>query len=983
MASSRSCSADAGACALRRGRLGLVAPLHSVWQRGSKKPPQHRGTGVFEEASALARWILVLGTSQLSLCRRRRCTRSSRVCSTLTRRVARGKEDKGRLLARDPPEISDSSLYCPICKVQCTSTAMLAQHVAGKRHKKMLKRTGLPDIYVPEAYIGKSAAKSNQKMKNQKQWRRLVSKRDLSALLATVRSDRQVSAVGDLLLVAAAVGGAQEFAEVLDLVVERNSRINVATYHQVLTELLFRVPTPVAMVRLALNLTIRKPDDIVPLLPDGLGDGPSEVELFRGCCPRGEVADGSGSIESTCDVLQGVVIEDLLARVELPDFAAGFVDYYSHFIPILHLDFLEELMQKQRTWEKPQSFLVESGNAALQLQPEPSDDGKVLVLRKTSTSLARGSKIDVSPGNSFVLSKAGVSVIHGGAICFAQTVYFASAVSSDAETGLSDAEFALALDVGGKDKVRQICRQEELVDVYSAINIPAYQRQLAALGEIAQRAQTKRLPLWELLPLSGVGGDIVDSWATKMRSKLQKAKAEGRVGTRSLPNAENDVNILKLKSLAEEDLSPSGMRLEPSAELNASQREAAVAALQRRLTVIQGPPGTGKTHVSVEILRLWSRAGVRPILVSSHNNVAVDNIAESAYAKGLDVVRLAKPSRISSALDRCSLDSILQETCGDYMDGSERYDATRRILKQADVVCVTTIASATALLKRLQFGAILMDEAAQTTELSALVPLAHLRADRLVLVGDHCQLPAAALSLEAETRGLTLSLFQRLVLRGFPSFFLDTQFRMHPSIAEHSSDAFYDAKLLSGVSAAMRPPPAGFEWPCSTEGIAVIDTGRDNDCSEERNGQSWCNPGEAVLLTQILSSVLDAGELQASQIGVVTPYMGQVRTLRRLIRKYLRLSPEASKELLVASVDSFQGREKELILFSSVRCNRGGSVGFLADWRRLNVMLTRARRGLIIVGNYWTLRADPYWRAYVDWAKKRGYALDFNLPQAA
>ena len=130
----------------------------------------------------------------------------------------------------------------------------------------------------------------------------------------------QVSDLGDLLLVAAAVGGAQEFAEVLDLVVERNSRINVATYHQVLTELLFRVPTPVAMVRLALNLTIRKPDDIVPLLPDGLGDGPSEAELFRGCCPRGEVADGSGSIESACGLLQGVVIEDLLGRVELPDF---------------------------------------------------------------------------------------------------------------------------------------------------------------------------------------------------------------------------------------------------------------------------------------------------------------------------------------------------------------------------------------------------------------------------------------------------------------------------------------------------------------------------------------------------------------------------------------------------------------------------------------------------------------------------------------
>ena len=576
---------------------------------------------------------------------------------------------------------------------------------------------------------------------------------------------------------------------------------------------------------MVLNLTIRKPDNIVPLLPDGLGDGPSNAELFRGCCPRGEVAEGSSdSIESACSSLQRVVIEDLLGRVELPHFAGGFVDYYSHFIPILHLDFLEELRQKHRMWERPTSLLVQSGNAALHLHPEPSDDGKFLVLRTTSASSARVSKLDVSAGNSFVLSKAGVSVIHGGAICFAQAVYSTSAVSSDSETELSDTDFALALDVGGKRKVQEICCQEELVDVYSAINILAYQRQLAALGDIAGRAEKKRFPLWELLPLSGVGGDIVDSWATKMRSKLQKAKAGGRFGNRSLPNAENDVNILKLKSLAEEDLSPGGKQLEPSAELNDSQKEAAAAALQRRLTVIQGPPGTGKTHVSVEILRLWSRVGVRPILVSSHNNVAVDNIAESACAKGLNVVRLAKPDRISSALDRCSLDSILRETCDDYMDPSARFLATRRILEGADVVCVTTIASATSLLKRLQFGAILMDEAAQTTELSALVPLAHLRADRLVLVGDHCQLPAAALSLEAETRGLTLSLFQRLVLRGFPSFFLSIHnSACHPSIAEHSSHVFYESKLLSGVSAAMRPPPAGFECrPCPTEGIAVM-----------------------------------------------------------------------------------------------------------------------------------------------------------------
>jgi len=285
------------------------------------------------------------------------------------------------------------------------------------------------------------------------------------------------------------------------------------------------------------------------------------------------------------------------------------------------------------------------------------------------------------------------------------------------------------------------------------------------------------------------------------------------------------------------------------------------------------------------------------------------------------------------------------------------------------------------MLSKIEFGAILMDEAAQTTELSALVPLAHVRADRLVLVGDHCQLPATALSLEAEMRGLTLSMFQRLVSRGMPSVFLDTQFRMHPRIAEHSSRAFYESKLQSGVSPEMRLPPAGFDWPCPSEGIALIDTRCSPDFAEDRNGQSWCNPGEAVLITQILASVLHARELQPSQIGIVTPYQGQVRTLRRLIRQYIDLPNP--RDLLVASVDAFQGRERDLILFSAVRSNPRGRVGFLADWRRLNVMITRARRGLVIVGDAWTLRADPFWRAYSRWADAGGYTLEFNVQKNA
>ena len=810
----------------------------------------------------------------------------------------------------------------------------------------------------------------------------MVGKKDLHGLLATARdgflSDRQ-RCICDVFRVAASTGGAEQFAEVLGWVIEHDVRIDVATYHKILTDLIFRVPTPVAMVRVALNLTIQRPADIVPLIPSGFGDEPQKSELFQGCCPLEEVSkDDPECVDRACTALRDVALEDLLGRVELADSAIGFAEYYSHFLPILHIEFLEELRQQHWVWQRPASFLAASGSAALRLQPEPSEDGKLLILQGATASIA---KLDVTTGSALLLAKHGVNVMHGGAICFGQVVYCRD---QEAAFGLT----VVALDVGRKDMVKQICQQNEMLDAFAAVNVLAYQRQLAALTNLAQKKAGNRFPLWQLLPLSGVGGDIVDPWASKIRGKLQKAgtSKNGNFGERG-PAApvKSDVGVLKLLSLGEENPAPSGGEcyLSPSPELTLAQQQAVQAALGRRLTVIQGPPGTGKTHVSVEVLRLWTHMGVRPILVASHNNVAVDNVAESAYSKGLSVVRIAKSDRISSALDNCSLDSLVASRLGYDADKSARHLESQRIVKSADVVCVTTTASATSLLRKVKFGAILMDEAAQTTELSALVPLTHLCADRLVLVGDHCQLPATALSLEAETRGSTLSLFQRLVLTGFPSYFLDTQFRMHSRIAEHSSVAFYDSKLLTGIPGSLRPPPSGFDWPCPSEGVAFIDTGRAPNCSEEKNRLSWCNPGEAVLITQILASVLEAGELKPSQIGVVTPYMGQVRTLRRLIRKYVSDNPEMMRDLLVASVDSFQGREKDLILVSSVRCNRGGRVGFLADWRRLNVTLTRARRGIIVVGNRWTLRADPYWRAYVDWTEREGFAMDFNMPKVA
>eukprot|EP00933_Yihiella_yeosuensis_P065314 TRINITY_DN69037_c0_g1_i1.p1 TRINITY_DN69037_c0_g1~~TRINITY_DN69037_c0_g1_i1.p1 ORF type:complete len:472 (+),score=78.04 TRINITY_DN69037_c0_g1_i1:34-1416(+) len=286
-------------------------------------------------------------------------------------------------------------------------------------------------------------------------------------------------------------------------------------------------------------------------------------------------------------------------------------------------------------------------------------------------------------------------------------------------------------------------------------------------------------------------------------------------------------------------------------------------------------------------------------------------------------------------------------------------------------------------LENLKLQGVLIDEVAQATELSALVPIVlrtHPGIDRVVLVGDHCQLPPSVCSLEAETRGLSLSVFGRLAAQGLKPYFLDTQFRMHPMIAAFSAEAFYHGKLKTGVSSDQRIPPLGFEWPEADSGIAFVNT----DSPETKDGESRSNAGEVQAVADILAEVLSTQELGVLDVGVVTPYSAQVRALRSTLRRELpRRCPNVDltgglegrrgqRALEIASVDAYQGREKELIIFSAVRSNRYGQVGFLADWRRLNVMITRARRGLIIVGNTDTLKGDPTWNRWLTWAEANG-----------
>jgi regulator of nonsense transcripts 1 len=418
--------------------------------------------------------------------------------------------------------------------------------------------------------------------------------------------------------------------------------------------------------------------------------------------------------------------------------------------------------------------------------------------------------------------------------------------------------------------------------------------------------------------------------------------------------------------------------------LNDSQRLAVEGAVTNRLTLVQGPPGTGKTAVAIRILQHWARLAKAnagkgeqpaPILATSDSNIAVDNLVEGCAAVGLDVVRLGRPEAIRPELLRFCIDrppSSYDSSGNRNSNPTMAFNERMKSLKKAQIVCCTCIGSGGDILDSMTFDRVLVDEATQATEPAVLVPL--MRGCRqLVLVGDHCQLPPTVLSTRAEEEGHGVPLFSRMVACGVPPFMLDTQYRMHPCIAMFPSDLFYGGKLNNGVSAPERRPLAGFPWPREEFPVAFLPV----QGIEMDDGVSKMNEEEAMAACEAVAGLLAGGQCKPSDIAVVTPYAAQARLIRRLTRQ---LIPQASKQVYieVSSVDGFQGREKEAVVFSAVRSNDHGAIGFTSDWRRVNVSFTRARRALIVIGNDVTLRrGDPdTWMPWLQWADAHGLNMD-------
>jgi superfamily I DNA and/or RNA helicase len=408
------------------------------------------------------------------------------------------------------------------------------------------------------------------------------------------------------------------------------------------------------------------------------------------------------------------------------------------------------------------------------------------------------------------------------------------------------------------------------------------------------------------------------------------------------------------------------------------QTEAVNRTLSQPFSLVQGPPGCGKTKViSAMVIHLlnqsnWSN---EKILVCGTSNAVVQNLASILLPaiRNLDrkFVWLATASRdiIPSSTMSPEYESlayiqmltdesqesqyfrVLQEKAWQkQLNGEEinRADELRQILEKrlcaaADVICCTLETAARECLDDLRFTIVIMDEATQAVEPSALIPMIH-GAEKIVLVGDQQQLGPIVSDRILEQNGYGWSLFERLIEAGTNYVMLDRQFRMHPEISAFPNKQFYENRIQNGITVDNRLGPILQCFPNRKLPLMFFDCSGD----ESKIRRSFANELEATIVKQVIE-MLRVGGISPSQIGVITPYRGQVE----LLEEMLRPDPSMLQGMKIATVDSFQGGERDYIVMSCVR--NGRNIGFVKDERRMNVSITRARYGLIIIGNRETL----------------------------
>jgi predicted DNA helicase len=424
--------------------------------------------------------------------------------------------------------------------------------------------------------------------------------------------------------------------------------------------------------------------------------------------------------------------------------------------------------------------------------------------------------------------------------------------------------------------------------------------------------------------------------------------------------------------------------------LNQSQQNAVAAIAQNRdILVLHGPPGTGKTTTLVEAIGQLVKAGEK-VLVSAPSNTAVDHLAKGLIAQGLHLLRVGNASkvdetiflhtpegRMGSNLKQLKEIKELKVRAEQFRKMALTYKRSfgkaereqrnllfkevknirteikkiqayneEKLFAEADVIAGTPIGIYDAGVEKLHFKTLIIDEAGQCIEPLAwcIFPLA----EKYVLAGDHWQLPPTVLSNEAARKGLNKSILEICIASVSNIFLLDTQYRMRQAIAGFSSQYFYNNLLQTAKHLAN-----------SGTHVSFIDTaGSGYNEKQGANGTSLQNEGELTLVRKLL----EAEALKPTETAFISPYSGQVDAARELLPKALRSS----------TIDSFQGQEQTNIILSLVRSNDDGDIGFLKDYRRMNVAITRAREQLFVIGDSATIGADAFYNAFLNYVEKQG-----------
>jgi superfamily I DNA and/or RNA helicase len=442
--------------------------------------------------------------------------------------------------------------------------------------------------------------------------------------------------------------------------------------------------------------------------------------------------------------------------------------------------------------------------------------------------------------------------------------------------------------------------------------------------------------------------------------------------------------------------------------LNTSQERAVNDVLRAKdVRVLHGPPGTGKTTTLVEAINETLMRETQ-VLVCAQSNTAVDWISEKLVDCGIPVLRIGNPTRVNDKM----LSFTYEHRFADHPDYPKLWQVRRDmremrrhrrekaehfhqkldrlkelavelevriagdIFGQVRVIASTLVGAGNKLLDGKRFGTVFIDEAAQALEAACWIPIR--RASRVILAGDHCQLPPTVKSLQALKGGLGKTLMERIV-ENKPECvsLLQVQYRMNDEIMQFSSDYFYQGRMKSAPEVAHRLIHEG-DAPILWFDTSTIELGEDeqNDFKEKFVGETFgrINKGEANLTLSLLQIYFQRVGKQRIlndriDVGIISPYRAQVQYLKRLIKKRAFFKP--FRHLIsVNTVDGFQGQERDVILISLVRANDMGQIGFLRDLRRMNVAITRARMKLFILGDAPTMTRHPFYRRLYDYIQE-------------